>query len=509
MSDREMGNAERGKVYLVGAGPGDPKLMTIRGAELLSRADVVINDRLASPRLLKHTRPDAEIVYAGKSSHDHYLSQDEIIRVMIDRATRGKTVVRLKGGDPFVFGRGGEEAVALAEAGIDFEIVPGVSSAIAVPAYAGIPITSRNYASSFGVVTGHEAPGKAESDIRWDKLATGLDTIVFLMGVENLPAIVEELVKNGRNANTPVAVIRWGTHPNQQTVVGTLADIVEKCREAGVTAPAVTVVGAVVGLRETIAWFEKRPLFGRRVIVTRARGQASRLTERLEELGAEVDEFPVIEFRPPADHSHVDAAIRDLARFDWIIFTSANGVEWFVKRLLETGGDIRAMGRAKIAAIGPATAAALKDLRLRVDYVPSEYVAEAVVREFPEEPAGKSVLIPRASQARDELPKGLAAMGANVSVVSVYETVTDTSCAEEIKSRLAEGLVDIITFTSASTVGSFMAIAGDMKIPERAVIACIGPITAEAARAHGLVPSVVAEEYTIDGLVRELVALGI
>jgi len=498
----ERGGA--GKVYLVGAGPGDPKLITLRGAEALARADVIVNDRLANPRLLKMARPGAEIIYAGKASRDHFLTQDEIIRVIIDHARAGKTVVRLKGGDPFVFGRGGEEAIALAEAGIEFEVVPGISSSIAAPAYAGIPVTHRRIAASLGIVTGHEAPGKDESDIRWDKLATGLDTLVFLMGVEHLPGIVEALVSNGRSPDTPVALVRWGTHPVQQTVTGTLNDIVERVHEAGLTAPAVTIVGEVVKLREAISWFERKPLFGKRIIVTRAESSAGVLTEMLEELGAQVDEFPVIKFIAPTDIAPLDEAISKLAEFDWVIFTSANGVEWFVNRLTETGKDIRVLGSAKLGAIGPKTAAALAELRLRVDYVPSEYIAEAVVREFPEDVAGKKILIPRAQEAREELPQGLRARGADVRVVSAYETVTDTLCAEELAQRLREEALDAVTFTSASTVRNFMSLMSGTRIAENVIAACIGPITADAARASGFTNIIMASEYTIEGLVEAL-----
>ena len=493
-----------GKVYLVGAGPGDPKLITVRGAELIARADVIVNDRLASPRLLKLARPDAEIVYVGKVSRDHTLPQKDIIQVLVDLAREGKTVVRLKGGDPFVFGRGGEEAEALAEAGIEFEIVPGISSSIAAPAYAGIPVTHRGLAASFGVITGHEAPGKAESDIKWDKIATGLDTLVLLMGVEHLPDIVRALIENGRAADTPVALVQWGTHPIQRTVTGTLADIVGKVAEAGLEAPAVTIVGDVVRMRAAISWFEKKPLFGKRVIVTRAETSGQALSEQLEELGAQVDEFPVIRFVGPSDCAPVDEAVARLDSFDWIVFTSANGVEWLVRRLLESGRDIRALGSAKLAAIGPKTAAALEELKLKVDYVPSEYVAEGVLREFPEGIRGKRILIPRALEAREELPDGLRARGAEVAVVAVYETVTDESSAEALRMRLEDEPVDVITFTSASTVHSFFALIGDMKLPDDVVAACIGPITADAARAHGLHNIVMASEYTIEGLVEAL-----
>jgi uroporphyrinogen III methyltransferase/synthase len=499
-----MADTPRGKVYLVGAGPGDPKLITVRGAEAIARADVIVNDRLASPKLLKLARPGVEVIYVGKASRDHTVPQDQIIQTIVDLALQGKTVVRLKGGDPFVFGRGGEEAEALAEAGIEFVVVPGISSSIAAPAYAGIPVTHRSLSASLGIITGHEAPGKPDSDIKWDKIATGLDTLVFLMGVEHLSDIVRALIDNGRAADTPVALVQWGTHPRQRTVVGTLANIVETVRESGLTAPAVTIVGDVVRMREAISWFEKRPLFGKRIIITRAESSGDALTEQIEELGAQVDEFAVIKFVDPPDYTPIDAAISRLDSFDWIIFTSANGVEWFVRRLIETGRDIRAFGNAKLGAIGPKTADALRELRLRVDYVPSKYVAEAVVSEFPEDVAGKRILIARALEAREELPNGLRGLGAEVTVAAVYRTVTDESSAEALRQRIEDEPVDVITFTSASTVNSFFELIGDEKLPANVIAACIGPITADAAREHGLSNIVSASEYTIEGLVESL-----
>lgn len=494
-----------GKVYLVGAGPGDPKLITVRGIELIASADVIVNDRLANSRLLDHARSDAEIIYVGKTPGKHHATQDEIISIIIGRARQGKSVVRLKGGDPFVFGRGGEEAAALAEAGIEFEVVPGITSAIAAAGYAGIPVTHRGCATSFCVITGHEAPGKPESDIKWDRLADGPDTLVFLMGVENLPMIVEQLIQHGRAADTPAAVVQWGTLPRQKTITGTLENIAAKCGEASISAPAVTIVGEVVRLRESISWFEKRPLFGKRVIVTRSARQASAMSSRLEELGAEVLEFPVIKFLPPRDMNPLDEAIGCLSSFDWVIFTSANGVEWFMKRLFELGRDVRSMAGPRIAAIGPGTAAAVAKLGIRVDFVPSEFIAESVVDEFPEAPNGLQILIPRAHEAREELPAGLRAKGANVNVVAAYETAPDDGCANELRAAIANERVDVVTFTSASTVHSFAALLAGIQIPNDVLIACIGPITAEAAREHGMSPAIIANEYSIKGLVDAIV----
>lgn len=495
---------KRGKVYLVGAGPGDPKLITLRGAELIAKADVIINDRLANPKLLKLARSDAEIIYVGKASRNHTLPQEEIIRTIIEFACQGKTIVRLKGGDPFVFGRGGEEAEALAQAGIEYEIVPGISSSIAAAAYAGIPVTHRCVAASLGIVTGHEAANKSGSDIKWNKISTGLDTLVFLMGVENLSNIVRELIDNGRPANTPVAVVQWGTHPAQRTVTGTLANIGDVVQHSGITAPAVTIVGEVVNLRQTIAWFENRPLFGKRILVTRAESSGDSLSTQLEDLGAQVDEFPVIKFTEPPDFQPVDAAMSELATFDWILFTSANGVEWFVKRLFDCGLDIRALGDAKLAAIGPKTADALRKLNVRVDFVPTEYVAESVVAEFPEQVDLMRILIPRALEAREELPSGLRNMGANVTVAPVYQTITNTSIAHSLCEHMRERPVDIITFTSASTVNSFFELLSDVEVAPEVLAACIGPVTAQAAKKRGLNNIVMASEYTIEGLVDSL-----
>jgi len=504
-SGSEAGKAGKaGRVYLVGAGPGDPDLITVKGLKLLSRASVVVTDRLANKRLLNNVPDTAEIIYAGKSPRAHTLSQQEIIDVLVDRASAGKTVVRLKGGDPFVFGRGGEEAAALAEAGIEFEVVPGISSAIAAPAYAGIPVTSRSRAVSLGIITGHEAADKAESDIKWRELAAGLDTIVCLMGVENLRSIVEKLLQFGRAPETPAAVIEWATYSRQRTITGTLADISGKCAESGIGAPAVFVAGDVVNLRRKIAWFERRPLFGRRVMVTRALHQAPELTELLEEAGADVDEYPMIRFVWPSDLEPLDAAISGDQSYDWIVFTSANGVDHFFRRALELGRDARVVGDAKLAAIGPKTAAALESFGLKVDFVPSRYISEAVASEFPGDIAGQRILIPRAQEAGDELPRGLRARGAEVNVVTAYRTVADKTHEEDVLEACRRGEVDIVTFASSSAVKSFFEIVGEHELPETAAIACIGPVTASAVRSHGVEPDVVAEDYTIEGLVGAL-----
>ncbi|MDO8683108.1 MAG: uroporphyrinogen-III C-methyltransferase [Armatimonadota bacterium] len=503
-----MSNSSYGKVYLVGAGPGDPKLCTLKAVECIQKADVIVYDRLAHPALLKHAQPDVELIYVGKASSDHAMRQEDINHLLADKAKEGKIVTRLKGGDPFVFGRGGEEAELLVEEGVSFEVVPGITSAIAVPAYAGIPVTHRKLCSTLGIITGHEDPNKTESSIKWDKIATGIDTLVFLMGVENLPNIVSELVKNGRATDTPIALVRWGTRTNQETLVGTLGDIVEKVQQTGFKSPAVTIVGEVVRLRDTLRWFDNRPLFGKKVVVTRSREQASELTQELENLGAEVIEFPVIKIVPPADWSPVDTVVEGMASFDWLIFTSANGVNCLVKRLLKTNRDIRVLAGPKIAAIGPKTAETLEKFGVRVDFIPDKFVAEAVIDQFPEDVKGKRILLARAGVAREVLPEKLTELGADVTVVIVYETVLEDSDSADIKQMLDDGEIDIITFTSSSTVKNFVALIGEngkSSLPEGVTIACIGPITAQTAEEYGLKPDIIADEYTIEGLVHALV----
>lgn len=492
-----------GRVYLVGAGPGDPGLLTLRGAECIRRADVIVYDRLVHASILCHARPEAELIYVGKESSRHTMKQDEINQLLVEKAWEGKTVVRLKGGDPFVFGRGGEEAEALVDAGIPFEVVPGVTSAVAAPAYAGIPVTHRGIVSSLGIVTGHERSDQSdESDrLRWDAVA-GLNTIVFLMGVENLPNIVSELTANGRDPSTPVALVRWGTRAEQETVVGTLADIVEK--SAGFKSPAVTVVGDVVNLREKLRWFDNRPLSGKRVLVTRSRDQAGELSELLREQGAEPIEFPVIRIAPLESYDELDAALDRIETYDWMLFTSANAVYNLCRRLYETWKDVRSLKGPKIGAIGPATAEALSSLGMRIEFVPLKFVAESVVEEFPEDPAAKRILIPGAKDAREVLPEKLREKGAHVDVVASYQTVIEESCAPPIKEMLQRGEIDIITFTSSSTVRNFVQLVGRESVSEGVMIACIGPITAQTAEDHGLKPDIVAEDYTIEGLVKAL-----
>jgi uroporphyrinogen III methyltransferase/synthase len=477
-------------VYLVGAGPGDPGLLTVRGAQVLAGADVVVHDRLADARLLELAPPQAERIDVGKAPGGP-VHQDEINALLVDRGARGQAVVRLKGGDPFVFGRGGEEALALQEAGIAFEVVPGVTSAIAVPAYAGIPVTHRGKATSFTVVTGHSRFA-VDADTNWEALAAAGGTIVVLMGVAHRETIAKRLLDAGLSPDTPVAAVRWGTRPDQETLRTTLAGL----GAAPLEPPAAIVIGRVAGL--DLRWYEQRPLFGRRVVVTRSRPQASELSERLRALGAEPIEVPSIRIVDPADGGvALRRAAAELAagRYDWVVFTSANAVG----RLLDLLPDARAFGQARIAAIGPGTAAALAEGRLVADLVPARFVAEGLLEAFPEAPSGGGrILLPRAAVAREVLPEGLVATGWAVDVVEAYRTVSEPASSAVVAEVEA---ADAICFTSSSTVSGFLA-AVDRVVPP--VVACIGPVTAEAARDAGLDVTVVAKEHTLSGLVGAL-----
>ncbi|WP_018084946.1 uroporphyrinogen-III C-methyltransferase [Desulfurispora thermophila] len=505
-----MGENKRGKVYLVGAGPGDPGLITVKGRECIARADALVYDRLAGPRLLAYARPDARLYYVGKSPQRHALKQEEINALLVELAGQGLVVTRLKGGDPFVFGRGGEEALALARAGIEFEVVPGVTSAVAVPAYAGIPVTQRGMTSTLGIVTGNEDPGKESTDLDWAGISS-MGTVVFLMGMANLPAIVRQLLAHGRSPDTPVAVIRWGTRPEQAALTGTLADIVDLVREHNFTNPAVIVVGQVVSLREQLAWFEKKPLFGRRVLVTRSREQASALCAAVEQLGGEPIEFPVIQIVDPESYAPLDRAIARIRRYHWIIFTSANGVRYFFRRLWEQGGDVRDLQGINIAAIGPQTRLAVERYGIRVAYVPEEYRAEAVVDGLRGGlQSGQAVLLPRADIARDVLPRQLRQMGLQVDEVTAYRTVAGAGNADMIRELLQAGQIDYVTFTSSSTVRNFVSALNHPDLPgllqSRAVkVAAIGPVTAQTARELGLPVHIQAGRYTIEGLLEAIV----
>ena len=501
-------------IYLVGSGPGDPGLFTLKGVRCLQEADAVVYDRLAPRSLLRHANPEAELHYVGKKPGDEgAMKQAEINTLLVDLGRANKTAVRLKGGDPYVFGRGGEEALALLEAGIPFEVVPGVTSGIAAPAYAGIPVTHRGLSTSVAFVTGHEDPTKGRSDVDWARIADAADTLVLYMGVGRLREISAGLVSAGKSPETPVAVIRWGTVPEQQTVTGSLEDIADSVEEAKIRPPAITVVGDVVALREAgLGWYERRPLFGRRVVVTRARAQAGELSINLERLGAEVVEFPTIEVRPPWDFGPLDAAIRALASFDWLVFTSVNGVEAFARRLERHGLDLRAVPRsAKIAAIGPATAQRVREAGLRVDVVPREFRAEALIGDLAGASlVGQKILIPRARVAREVLPEKLRESGAEVVVPPAYESVPSSEGKDELARRLHSGEVDCVTFTASSTVENFVGAFGGeeaRRLLAGTRVACIGPITADAARGHGLRVDAEAREYTIPGLIEAVVEL--
>ncbi len=498
----------KGKVYLIGAGPGDPGLITVKGLECLKKADVVIYDYLANEELLAAGKEGAEKVYVGKKGSDHTLTQDKINRLIVEKAREGKSVARLKGGDPFIFGRGGEEAEELAAAGISFEIVPGVTSAIAAPAYAGIPLTHRDLTSTVAFITGHEDPTKEKSNIPWEKLAPGAGTLVFLMGVGNLPSIAAELIKNGRDPRTPVALIRWGTLPQQETVLGTLANIAEVAQARKVKPPVVILVGEVVKLREKLNWFETLPLFGRKILVTRAREQASDLSLRLRELGAQPVEFPTIKLIPPESWVDLDHCLGQIPLYDWIIFTSANGVKFLLERLSFLGKDVRDLKGPRVCAIGPKTAEVLESLKIRVNFVPAEYRAESILAGLQKAGLkGKRIFIPRAKIARDILPEELRKSGATVDVGEVYQTVRPLGNTEEIRALLREGEISAVTFTSSSTVENFAEMLGRKEAAELTaglVVASIGPITAEKAKDLGIETTVIPQEYTIPGLVEVL-----
>jgi len=476
-------------VYLVGAGPGDPGLLTVRGAELLARADCVVFDRLANAALLELAPPGAERISVGKAPGAVEMTQDQINATLVERGRQLDTVVRLKGGDPYVFGRGGEEAEALMAAGIDFEVIPGITSSIAAAAYAGIPVTHRTVSTNFTVVTGHEDPTKGRTDTDWSALAKTGGTLVILMGVGRLKIIAEQLILGGRSPDTPVAAVRNGTRPDQVTVRATLATIAD----AGVKTPSAIIVGDVAGL--DFGWFEQRPLFGRRVVVTRAREQASALRHRLESLGAQVVELPTIAIE------RIDFALPQLRDFPWVVFTSANGVEAFFEQGLRARGlDARELGSTRVAAIGTGTEAALARFGIRANLVPPRFVAESLVEAFPEG-AGR-VLIARAEVARDVLPEGLAAKGWTVEVLDVYRTVVASPDPAGVDA-VRNGQVDAITFTSSSTVENFHAVVGALPDPGPAAVS-IGPITSDTARALGYRVDAEADPHTIDGVVAAL-----
>jgi len=500
-----------GTVYLVGAGPGDAGLLTLRGAELLGRADVVVYDALVNPDLLRLAPKSAEVIYGGKRAKDHSIPQDELNQLLVAKAREGKCVVRLKGGDPYIFGRGGEEAEELADAGIHFEVVPGISSIVAGPNYAGIPLTHREHCSSFTVITGHEDPAKSETALDYAQLARTPGTKVILMGVERIGPIAESLIAHGMDKATPVGMVRWGTTGRQQSIEGTLGNIAALVAEKKFTAPAVTIIGGVVNLRSKLNWFEHRPLFGRRIVVTRTREQASQLSRQLLEFGAEVLEIPTIKIEPPDERQALVEAIQGIGEYDWLVFTSPNGVTSFFDYFFKAFDDVRAIGNIRIAAVGPATAAKLKELHLSVDVTPDAYVAKEIataLKKF-ESIENLRFLIARAQVANPELPKALEDMGAIVDDVAVYKTVPETEDRNGAAATLLEGGADWITFTSSSTVENFHArfdLPKLLKQFPKTKLASIGPETTKAIKALDLKPDLEAKSHTIDGLANALLA---
>ncbi|MDP6111916.1 MAG: uroporphyrinogen-III C-methyltransferase [Planctomycetota bacterium] len=506
MNDSSTSPPKHGIVYLAGGGPGDPGLITVKGMKCLQRADVVVYDSLVNTSLLRHAKPECELIFVGKRAESKWMEQESINELLVDRGQQGQTVVRLKGGDPCLFARGGEEAEALATAGVPFEFVPGVSSATAVPAYAGIPVTHRRFTSSLAVVTGHRHPEKPMTPEEWQRIATSAGTMVFVMGARRLDEIVSNLMEYGRSPDTPVAITQWGTLPEQRTVEGTLENIVERFEAAGMGAPAVMILGDVVSLRSTLQWYEKKPLFGQRIVVTRSQHQASALVDLLELFGAETLEFPTIQIEPAADNGPLDEQLQKLNRFDWLVFTSANAVDAVFHRLNRLGLDARALAGVKLCAIGPATSNALEGCRLKVDLMPAKFKAESIVEELGKvgDLSGKRFLLPRADIAPSTLPDGIEGLGAEAVQVDAYKTALPPSVPLHVLQQFRNGAVSWVTFTSSSTAKNFTELLGEellSQIQGTTRFAAIGPTTAATMRENGVPVSVMAEEHTIPGLV--------
>jgi uroporphyrinogen III methyltransferase/synthase len=496
----------RGKVYLTGAGPGDIGLMTLKGLRCLKKADVVVYDFHINSQILNYINRDAELVYAGKRGGHHAMTQDEINAALVEKALQGKIVCRLKGGDPFVFGRGGEEAEALCAHGIEFEIIPGVSSAIAAPAYAGIPLTHRKYSSSFAVITGNEDAAKCKSCIDWQALTRGFDTLVFLMGVKNIRSITNALIEHGKSPETPAALIRWGTRPDQKTLTGTLGGIAAMAAAENLRPPAVMVVGRTVGLRETLRWYEKKPLFGHRVLITRKYTQDY---EILEDMGAEVYEYPTIEAAPASDYTDADAAILKAGDFHWLIFTSANGVKYFINRLIETGSDIRELKGPRVCAIGSKTAEAVRAYGIKVDAVPEEFNAEGLIKLFEEMGgvSGKRFLLPRADAAREIFPERIRQLGGEIETPPVYRSINPQVAHKGLRRFLRERKITIATFTSAATFNNLIESVGAEAVDllKSAAIAVIGPVTKRAVEKAGLKVDIMPQRATTAALAEAIV----
>ncbi|MBI5848742.1 MAG: uroporphyrinogen-III C-methyltransferase [Nitrospirae bacterium] len=514
-----------GIVYLVGAGPGDIGLFTIKGLQCLQKAEVVIYDFHLNAQILNYISHKAELIYAGKRGGHHTMTQDEINRAIVEKAKEGKIVCRLKGGDPFVFGRGGEEAQELVREAIPFEVVPGVSSSVAAPAYAGIPLTHRLYSSSFAVIPGYEDTTKEESSINWAKLATGVGTLVFLMAVKNIDDMTKKLIEHGRSPDTPVAVIRWGTRADQKTIVSTLKDIAALVKQRDIQPPAVTVIGDVVKLRSELNWYEKKPMFGQRILVTR---EHTRGFEVLEELGAEVLQFSTIEIVPPETWGDLDKAIEHIHEYDWLIFTSANSVKYFFLRLFEKNFDIRELKGLKICAIGTKTEAAVNQFGLRVDLVPDEFRAEGLIETFIRNQGvgeidqgqkfsgrhtpsatpflGIKFLLPRAEMAREVFPEKVRELGGSIDVPIAYRAIRPDYHGKRLKRFLKEGRITIATFTSAATFTNFKEIMGEDadELLKNVAIAVIGPVTAKAIERAGLKVRIMPKKATVDAMVEEI-----
>lgn len=490
---------------LVGAGPGDPGLISAAAIDWIAQADTVLYDRLANPSFLARCRDDAELIYVGKGPGAHAMTQDQINELLVRKTAEGKLVVRLKGGDPLIFGRGGEEADALVDAGLPFRIVPGITAAIAAGACAGIPLTDRRLASTVTFITGHEDPSKDESAINYDALA-GLDTLVFYMGVGNLPAIAERLISAGRPAETPIALIQNATLPTQRTVVATLATAAGAAKTNNVRPPALLIVGKVVTLRDKLAWKEKLPLFGQTILVTRTRRQASKLTELLAACGANVIECPTIEITQPEDFAGLDEALGRLESFDWLVLTSPNGVHGLLDRMRHLGLDGRDLAKVRIAAVGPATADLLEEHFLQADLMPETFTGEALGKALATEVrAGGKVLLARANIATNELPEILRAAGAEVTEAVAYRTTRPVRLPDSAADALAGGKVDWVTFTSSSTAENFLAMTEGTDIDVPALkLASIGPVTTQALLTANLTPTVQAAQHTIPGLVEAI-----
>jgi uroporphyrinogen III methyltransferase/synthase len=497
-----------GKVYLIGAGPGDPGLLTLKGKQCLELADVVIYDYLANPLLLGYAPVDAEQIYVGKVRGNHHLPQQETNALLAEKAAQGKQVVRLKGGDPYIFGRGGEEAAFLRERGVPFEVIPGVTAGFAAAAYAGIPLTHRDVTTSVALLTGHERPERKLSSLDWEKLATGLGTLVFYMGLTNLKLICEKLIEYGRPSQTPVAVVQWATLPRQRTQVGTLETIVDDVARAGIEPPAIIVVGEVVNYRESLRWYDNLPLFGKRFLITRPRAQAAAFVQMLQSQGAETICIPTIEIAAPDDLQPLDQAIAEINRFDGLILTSANGVDAFFKRLAEKQLDLRCLAGLQLIAVGPKTAEAIARFGLRPDLVPKRYQAEGVLEELlAQGVAGKRFLYPRAKVVRPLIVDTLQQAGAQIVAPVAYQTIRPTGKEDMIQHLLSESELDGICFSSPSTFENLLEIFGDelKELQGRAEFFSIGAITSQAIRKHGFEVALEPEKSTLDDLVAAMI----